>query len=186
MTGAVVWFTGRPASGKTTLARSVRERLVARGDPCCLLDGDEVRAALVPPPGYSAEERENFYSTLSGLGAMLAEQGLTVLIAATAHRRAFRVAARARAPRYLEVYVAATRKECEARDVKQLYADVAAGRMTGLPGADVAFETPDEPDVIAVGGFDCDAVDRVIEALDSAKGGEPWRSQRRSGVSEWS
>ena len=41
MIGVVVWFTGLPASGKTTLARRVRERL-PRG---VLLDGGKILSA---------------------------------------------------------------------------------------------------------------------------------------------
>ncbi|HVK88157.1 MAG TPA: adenylyl-sulfate kinase, partial [Kofleriaceae bacterium] len=96
--GAVVWFTGLPASGKTTLATRVRAAIV---DPCVLLDSDEVRDAL-GATGYSGTERDAFYHALGGLAALLARQGLLVLVAATAPRRAHRDHARARAPRFVE------------------------------------------------------------------------------------
>jgi len=185
MNGAVVWFTGRPSSGKTTLACAVRDRLIAMRKPVCVLDGDDVRATLVPPPGYTPTEREDFYSTLAGLAALLAHQGLIVLVAATAHRRAFRALARSRSPRYVEVYVAASREECECRDVKHLYADAAAGRITGLPGVDVTFEAPDSPDVIATGGLDADAVGAVIDALQGTGGGIQWHKHTSQHVSEF-
>lgn len=184
MTGTVIWFTGRPASGKTTLAAAVRERLVQLGRGVCVLDGDEVRAAIVPPPGYTAADRDDFYATLAGLAGMLAHQGLVVLVAATAHRRAFRDAARARAPRFVEVYVATPRGECEQRDVKHLYEDFAAGRLRGLPGVDVAYEAPQSPDVIARGGHDDEAVEAILEALAHPE--QRWRERRERGVHEWS
>ncbi|HEY6106413.1 MAG TPA: adenylyl-sulfate kinase, partial [Anaeromyxobacteraceae bacterium] len=84
--GAVVWLTGLPASGKSTLAARLRERLEALGRMAVVLDGDAVREALVPRPGYSAEEREAFYQTLASLAGLLARQGLSVLVAATAPR----------------------------------------------------------------------------------------------------
>ncbi|HET6922420.1 MAG TPA: adenylyl-sulfate kinase, partial [Anaeromyxobacteraceae bacterium] len=72
--GTVIWITGLPASGKSTLAARLRERLEALGRPAVVLDGDAVREALVPRPGYSAEERDAFYRTLAGLAALLALQ----------------------------------------------------------------------------------------------------------------
>ena len=62
MTGAVVWVTGLPASGKSTLALRLRDRLRAAGVAAVVLDGDAVRAALVPAPGYDPAGRAAFYS----------------------------------------------------------------------------------------------------------------------------
>src|SRR5262249_2814993 len=53
----VVWIPGLPSSGKSSLGQRLRSRLLERGKPCALLDGDEVRDSLVPRPGYSPEER---------------------------------------------------------------------------------------------------------------------------------
>jgi len=86
--GAVVWLTGLPSSGKTTLAHAVHRALRAAGRPSCLLDGDEVREAVHPASGYGPDARADQYATLADLAALLARQGLVVIVAATAHRRA--------------------------------------------------------------------------------------------------
>ncbi len=164
--GAVVWFTGPPASGKSTLARAVRARLFARGTACALFDGDEVRAALVPRPGYSPDDRGSFYETLNNLAALLARQDLVVLVAATAHRRRYRDAARQRSRRFVEVYLRASREECAQRDEKGLYARARTGEIQGLPGADLDYEPPERPEVIASGGEDAQAVEQVVDCLD--------------------
>ena len=85
-----------PASGKTTLARRVRERIAPRRS-CVLLDSDEVRAAI-GADRYGLGDRDAFYRMLAGLAALLARQGHVVLVAATAPRRVHREAARAAAP----------------------------------------------------------------------------------------
>src|SRR5689334_9261303 len=96
--GVVVFITGLPSAGKSTFAERAFAALRERGIPTCLLDGDAVRASLVPQPGYSAHERAEFYETLANLAALVAEQGLVALVAATAQRREFRDRARALAP----------------------------------------------------------------------------------------
>jgi adenylylsulfate kinase len=163
--GAVVWVTGLPGSGKTTLAGRVAERLRAAGMGCAVLDGDEVRAALERPAGTGDAERDAFYAALARLAALLARQGLVVVVAATANRAAHRDLARALAPRYLEVLVATPAEECERRDPKGLYAAARAGRARGLPGLDAAYEAPAAPDVVAADGEDPAAVERVIALL---------------------
>jgi adenylylsulfate kinase len=160
--GAVVWITGLPSSGKSTLAAAIHERLSALGRPACKLDGDEVRAAMVPSPGYTPEARDAFYATLARLAAMLASQGLVVVVPATAHRAAYREEARQRAPRFVEVYVDVGAEECARRDAKGLYAAARDGETKSLPGAGVAYEPPVAPDVIAKGGLDAEAASRVL------------------------
>ena len=175
MSGAVVWVTGLPASGKSTFARALGEALRARGTAVAVLDGDEVRTALSPAPGYGTEERAAFYATLADLAALLAGQGLVVVVAATGHRRAFRERARARARRYLEVFVDVPAEVCAGRDTKGLWAAARGGEAPELPGAGVAYEAPRAPEVVARGGRDAAALERVVALLaaEPALGGRP-------------
>src|SRR5690606_8749411 len=164
-TGTVVWLTGLPSSGKSTLARRALELLRERGRAACVLDSDDVRGALVPPPGYGDAERDAFYDTLARLAALLAGQGLVVLVPATANRRLFRERARQRAPRYLEVFVDVPLEECARRDAKGLYRASRAGEVSTLPGAGAGYEPPRAPDVVAQGGKDEDAARRIAYLL---------------------
>jgi len=159
MNGALVWFTGLPASGKTTLARRVARRV----GPAIVLDSDEMRDVL-GMTDYSPAGRDAFYRALAALAVMLANQGHLVLVAATAPHRAHRDAARA-APRFIEVWVRASREECAARDIKGLYARANSGSASQLPGVGVAYEDPVAADVIAAGGNDEGAVEAIAQQL---------------------
>lgn len=161
--GAVVWLTGLPASGKTALAERLAARLREVRVPALLLDGDEVRDVLVPSPGHDEAERDAFYRTLAGLASLAARRGLVVLVAATAHRRAWRDHARHRAPRFVEVYVATPLEECRRRDPKGLYAK--ASGLPDLPGVGVPYEPPLHPDVIAAKGDEAGAAEAVLALL---------------------
>ncbi len=167
MRGAVVWFTGLPASGKTTLARGVTDQLRERSLPCCLLDSDEFRAKVLPDLGYDPDDRGAFYRALAGTAALLARQDLIVCVAATAPLREYRVHARRIAPRFFEVYVGTALEVCKQRDPKGLYRKAAAGEVSGLPGVDAAYERPLQPEYAASG----DAADasEIVRRLVAAR-----------------
>lgn len=162
MTGAVVWFTGLPSSGKSTLAARLAERLRAQARACVVLDGDDVRAALVPKPGYDASSRDALYATLGRLAALCAGQGLVAIVSATAHRRIYRDAARPLTARFIEVFVDVPPEDCARRDAKGLWSAARSGALRGLPGADLAYEPPLRPEVTAGGGLDDAALDTVF------------------------
>lgn len=162
--GFVVWFTGLPASGKTTIARAVQARLHTAGLPTILLDSDELRRQLTPHARYTPGERDWFYATLAFLSALLARQGVNVLVAATAPRRLHRDAARDQVARFAEVFVDCPLAVCRARDSKGLYAGAAAGVITTLPGVGVAYEAPPAPDV-HLATAELDAATAVQEVL---------------------
>jgi len=159
MSGLVVWFTGLPSSGKSTLARETLRRLRAAGESSCLLDGDEVRACLHPPPGYGPESRTKFYTTLASLAALLSRQSLVVLVAATAHRRADRESARRLADdRWIEVFIDTPLAICEQRDAKGLYGQARAGEIQHFPGVHEAYEPPgDDAWQVSSGDFASEA-----------------------------
>jgi adenylylsulfate kinase len=166
--GAVVWITGLPGSGKSTLAARIADRARAEGLAVAILDGDEVREALGRPAGRGEAERDALYATLARLAALLARQGVAVLVAATANRAHHRAAARALAPRFLEVLVATSAEECARRDPKGLWAAAREGRAPDLPGAGAPYEPPEAPDVTAAGGEDGAAARRVVDLLRGA------------------
>lgn len=168
MSGVVVWLTGLPASGKSTLARQAARRLRVSGTPVAVLDGDEIRQVL-GESNYGTEARAHFYAALSALAALLARQGLCVLVPATAHRRSYRQKARRLAPSFFEVYVEATPEQCARRDRKGLYAKARKGKAPALPGVGEPFETPTHADLVAHGGRDPKAVELLVAALTKRK-----------------
>jgi len=160
--GIVLWFTGLPASGKSTLATRVRDRLAARRS-CVVLDSDALREALGATT-YGDADREGFYRSLGNLAALLARQGHVVLVAATAPLRVHREHAREAAPAFVEIWVRTPLAACEARDPKGLYARARGGDAPTLPGVGAPYEPPLAPDVTADGGLD-DAAAAAIARL---------------------
>jgi adenylylsulfate kinase len=145
--GFTIWLTGLPCSGKTTLANGLSLLLSERGISVQILDSDDLRRRLTPHPTYSHEERDWFYDMVIFLTELLTENGVNVLIAATAPRRVYRDEARTRIKRFAEVYVDCPEEICRKRDSKGLWERADKGEITGLPGAGAPYEPPDSPKV---------------------------------------
>ena len=160
----IVWLTGRPASGKTTLAHRVGE---LTEKPCVILDSDEVRDAL-GMHGYTPVDRDAFYRVLGDLALLLERQGIVVLVAATGALRSYRDSLRANAAHFVEVHVDVPVSECEARDPKRLYAMARSGNAPELPGIGASYEPPTSPEITARGGFDDDAARGIATLIADA------------------
>lgn len=163
--GVVVWITGLPSAGKSTFARRLSREMTRRNASVCVLDGDDVREAL-RAHSHTAEDRAAFYEILARLAALLAAQGLVVLVPATAHRRAFRERARELAPAFVEAWIDTPVEESMRRDTKGLYRAQASGRASDVPGADALYEPPLAADVRALGGDDTVAVSAAADLVE--------------------
>lgn len=165
--GWAIWLTGLPGSGKTTLARALQRRLAAEGLAAAVLDLDALRPILAPDAGYGPAGRERVYAQLVALARLLNQEGVNVIIAATAHRRAYREAARDALSPFAEVWARCPLAVCELRDPKGLYAQARAGAISALPGVQLPYEPPEAAAVTV----DTDretveqAAGRIIEAL---------------------
>jgi adenylylsulfate kinase-like enzyme len=142
-----VWMTGRPAAGKTTLARLVRDALRARGLGVLWLDSDDMRAVITPVPTFSDEERTRFYGALAHIARRAVEGGVPVVVSATTLRDAWLEPLRRTVSRFGVVHLECSPEEAERRDPKGLYAAAREGRLHGLPGFDVPFERTHRPDL---------------------------------------
>lgn len=160
MTGAIIWFTGLPASGKSTLADHVQRRISSAGRCAIMLDGDAVRN-IVTGRSYDAVNRDEHYRVLANLAALIAKQGALVLVPATAPKREHRDYARRTGCRFIEVFVRTPLAVCELRDIKRLYATARRDPASTLPGIGVPYEVSVAPDVVADGGQDECAAETV-------------------------
>jgi adenylylsulfate kinase len=167
--GFAIWLTGLPSSGKTTLAHALSRLLAERGIAVQILDSDELRRRLTPDPTYSAEERDWFYDIVTFLAELLTTNGVNVLIAATASRRAYRQVVRERIVRFVEVHVSCPPEVCRARDPKGLWERADRGEITNLPGAGALYEAPDAPEArVDTARYSAqEAAHRILKRLDA-------------------
>lgn len=142
-----IWLTGLPASGKSTIVAALKPQLERLGCAVEVLESDAVRRFLTPAPKYSHEERDLFYRTLAFMGSRLVAHGVTVIIDATANRRAYRDFARSLIPRFIEVAVECPLELAMQRDYKGTYQRGQQGESATVPGLQDAYEAPLNPEV---------------------------------------
>ena len=176
--GATLWFTGLPASGKSTIAAALEARLVEAGIPAYRLDGDNLRHGLNADLGFSPEDRAENVRRTAHAARLLADAGVVALVSLVCPYAADRDAARARPRRgrastFLEVFVDTPLEECERRDPKGLYARARAGEIPDFTGIAAPYEAPETPELRPRRADDVDAGGR-------ARLGAARRARRRS------
>ena len=150
----VMWFTGLPGCGKTTIAARVKANLWEAGISAKILQLDEIRRVITPEPKYTEEERDIVYASLAYMAKLLAEEGINVIIDATANRRRYRDFARRLIPNFAEVFIRAPLSVCMEREAKRnakfspkdIYRKAEAEKAP-VPGVNVAYEEPISPEI---------------------------------------
>ena len=145
----VIWLTGIPASGKSSIAKKLREKLMSMNWRVEVLESDELRKVLTPKPLYTDEERDWFYRTIIWLAQLLHRHDINVIIDATAHKKKYRDEAReVFGENFIEVYVKCSLETAMRRDPKGLYRKALAGEVKTLPGLQVPYEETPNPEIV--------------------------------------
>ena len=162
--GAVIWFTGLSASGKSTIAHAVERELFELGCHAYVLDGDNVRHGLCGDLGFSQEDRSENVRRVAEVAKLFVDAGLIVLTALISPLKADRARARALFPTgaFLEIYCRCPVEVCETRDAKGLYQRARLGQVREFTGISSPYEPPDAAELV----FDTD----VLTIAESVQG----------------
>ena len=149
--GVVVFFTGLSGSGKSTIARALRDALAERGDrTVSLLDGDLVRQLLSAGLTFSRADRDLNIARIGYVATEVARHGGIAICAPIAPYEAARARVRRMVSEvgdFLLVHVATPVAVCEARDRKGLYAKARAGLIDHFTGVSDPYEEPRNADL---------------------------------------
>jgi len=129
--GWAIWITGLPGSGKTTLAWSAAEALAGEGIPVRVLDLAELRHALLVDRPESAALRDVVHRALVYMAKLLTEQGVAVIVDATAPRRVWRELARGLIARFAEIQLVCPSGLCGTRERATRWGLAGGARVRG-------------------------------------------------------
>lgn len=171
----VIWITGLPGSGKSTIALAMKKSVV----DAIILQSDEIRKYMTPEPDYSENEREHVYRAVVFMAMTLCKLGHNVIIDATGNRRSWRELARKSIPHFYEIYLKCSLEVCAERErdriethgaPKNIYEQGKGG--SPVPGINVPYELPENPEVIINTEEEspADATERILKFLRGREG----------------
>jgi bifunctional enzyme CysN/CysC len=145
----VVWLTGLPGSGKSTIADLLERQLFERGVRCYVLDGDAVRQTLSEDLGFSPADRAENVRRVARTAQLMMDAGLIVIVSLVSPFKADRSLAREMfaGDDFLEVFVDTPLAICVERDPKGLYARARLTNDDSMTGLGQTYESPRAPDL---------------------------------------
>jgi adenylylsulfate kinase len=146
-----LWFMGRPAAGKSTLASRVEARLVERGYPIENMDGDDIRSHLHPDLGFSREDRRTNNRRTAYIAKLLNRNDIPVIVGMITPFRDAQQQARDIVEdegEFVLVYVKCSVDSAAERDPKGLYEQAQEGKIERFTGVNHPFQEPLHPDIV--------------------------------------
>ena len=166
----VVWLTGLPGAGKSSIANAVERRLHALGRHTFMLDGDNLRGGLSKDLGFTPADRAENNRRAAEVAKLFTDAGLVVVAAFVSPFRQDRATTRALfgEGEFLEVFVDVPVEVAAERDTKGLYARARAGGLENLTGIGSEYEPPEDPELhLDMTQLDVEAAaDRVVALLE--------------------
>ena len=142
----VLWMTGLPCSGKTTIVKDLQRDV----PNLAMLDGDELREWF-SPKDFSKAGRDEHNKKVAHLAKLLLKHGVPSAVSLVSPYVENRSNAREivdSGDQFIECYVKCSLAKCEERDVKGMYAKARKGEIKGFTGIDDPYEAPENADLV--------------------------------------
>ena len=145
----VLWFTGLSASGKSTIANMVEQKLFDMKYKTYLLDGDNVRHGLNKDLGFDEKSRIENIRRIGEVAKLFLDSGTIVLTAFISPFKSDRMLVKSlfEENQFLEVFIDSSLEICEKRDPKGMYKRARNGEIKDFTGISAPYEVPENPDI---------------------------------------
>ncbi len=144
----IIWLTGLPGAGKTTIAYEMKRILESEGKTVNILDGDEVRKKISPDLGFSPEDRILHNKRVIEMAKKLSLEGVVLISLIAPYQKVRDHAREVLSPKFAEVFVKCPLEVCMKRDPKGLYARAVQGEIKNLTGYNDTYEEPANPELV--------------------------------------
>ena len=153
----VLWMTGLPCSGKTTIAKKLQKLIPA----LVVLDGDELRAQS----SSSDFSREGINENNRKVANLAKDVSKPVCVSLISPFKNNREDARniIGTKRFIEVYIKCSLHICEERDVKGMYKKARRNEITDFIGIHTDYEVPDKPDLTV--NTEINSLDQCVQEI---------------------
>ncbi|MDG1283575.1 MAG: adenylyl-sulfate kinase [Flavobacteriales bacterium] len=146
----VIWMTGLSGSGKTTIAKALEKKLHLNNIISQLHDGDNIRVGISNNLSFSSEDRLENIRRISEISKLFLNCGIVTLNCFISPTNEIRQIAKDIIGEndFIEIYINASLKICEDRDVKGLYKKARNGEIKNFTGVSATFEEPKQPNLV--------------------------------------
>lgn len=142
----ILWITGIPASGKTTLARRIVRHFRSQNQEAEVLDGDDIRKVISADLGFSKEDRLENSRRISWIARLIARNGVIAVVATVSPYLAGRKEARADATSdgiaFVEIYTRCSQSVAQSRDTRGIY------ELKNVTGLGAPYEAPTTAEIV--------------------------------------
>lgn len=135
----VLWISGIPISGKTTLGNMIYDELKKNKLKIQRLDSHDVRP-LFPETGFTKEEVDNHIRRVGHLASMLESNGVITVASFVSPYLESKKFVRDLCQNFIEVYLDTDVQSVKKFDKNQFYQKAESGKYKNVPGVDVEFE----------------------------------------------
>lgn len=143
-----LWLIGLPCSGKTTLARRLKEELDNHGFKAVQLDADDVRSNLNADLGFSLDDRRENLRRVAHVAKLFNQNGNFVIASFVSPNDELRSMVKDIIGNFKLVFLKCSLATCETRDVKGMYKKAKSGEIKDFSGISSPFEEPLNADIV--------------------------------------
>lgn len=164
----VIWMTGLPCSGKSTLSKRLCEKI----PNLAVLDGDEIREWFSSNDFSDKGISEN-NKRAAHIAKLLLQHNIPVCVALVSPYDNDRKTCKSiiDSNKFVLTYLNCPQEVCEKRDIKSMYKKAKSGLIKNFLGIDNRYEIPKNPDLIidtnTLSEEEC--VNKILSYLTSKK-----------------
>lgn len=142
----ILWITGIPASGKTTLARRLVRHFRVHDQAAEVIDGDDVRKVISADLGFSRADRLSNSRRIAWIARLLARNGVIAVVASVSPylegRKAARDEAQADGLKFVEIHTSCSLSVAQRRDTRKIY------DLKDVTGQGAPYEAPTAAEIV--------------------------------------
>ena len=146
--GSTIWITGLHGSGKNELAFTLEKELFEAGATVVLLDGSSIRLGLSNELDFSPADRAEHLRRVAHISKLLNDQGIITICSFISPDESIRqqVVQIIGGDRFKLIYMDASLEFCK-NNKPELYEKYEQGLVQYIPGVDLPFSIPQNPDL---------------------------------------
>ncbi len=173
----VIWITGLPSSGKTTLAQQLVILFEKNRIPCEHIDSDQIRKVF-SNTGYSKSARNEHTKMVGYWASRLEHFGVVPIVSLISPYEESRNYARRACSDFFEIHLTTALTVCESRDPKGLYKKARNGEIREFTGISAPYEAPTNAELeLDTGTLSiCDSTRLIVNHLNTRSGKYLWNS----------